>query len=38
VLTHALIVEAGERLFKEVDMPLALAEDKAEGNTTAPLN
>ncbi len=38
VLTHALIVEEGERLFKEVDMPLALAEEKAEGNPTAPLN
>jgi ATP-dependent Lon protease len=38
VLTHALIVGADERLFKEVDVPLAMVEDKAEGNPTIPLN
>ncbi len=38
VLTHALIVGEGERLFQEVDMPLTLVEDKAEGNPTVPLN
>jgi ATP-dependent Lon protease len=38
VLTHALIVEEGERLFQEVDLPLGLVEGKAEGNPNVPLN
>ncbi len=38
VLTHALIVGEGERLFQEVDMSLAMVEDKAEGSPPPPLN
>jgi ATP-dependent Lon protease len=38
VLTHALIVEKGERLFQEVDMPLSMVKEKAEGSPTVPLN
>ncbi|MGD8242126.1 MAG: endopeptidase La [Desulfobacterales bacterium] len=38
VLTHALIVGADERLFKEVDVPLAMVEEPKAGNKTAPLN
>jgi ATP-dependent Lon protease len=38
VLTHALIVGEGERLFQEVDLPLTMVEDQAEGQSTAPLN
>jgi ATP-dependent Lon protease len=38
VLTHALIVGEGERLFKEVDLSLTMVEGQAAGNPTAPLN
>ncbi len=38
VLTHALIVGEGERLFQEVDMPLTIVEEKADGNPARPLN
>ncbi len=38
VLTHALIVGDDERLFKEVDLPLAMVEEPKAGNQTAPLN
>jgi ATP-dependent Lon protease len=38
VLSHALILEDGDRLFKEVDLPFAIAEGEGEGSTASSLN
>jgi ATP-dependent Lon protease len=40
VLSHALILDNGSRLFKEVDLPLSFAEGEGDGKngTAAPLN
>jgi ATP-dependent Lon protease len=39
VLTHALILDDGGRLFKEVDLPFAIGEGEGDGNsTTSSLN
>ena len=40
VLSHALILDNGGRLFKEVDLPLTFAEGEGDGKngTAAPLN
>jgi ATP-dependent Lon protease len=38
VLSHALILEDGDRLFKEVDLPFAIAEGEGEGSSASPLN
>ena len=38
VLSHALILADGDRLFKEVDLPFAIAEGEGEGSSASPLN
>jgi len=38
VLSHALILEDGDHLFKEVDMPFAIAEGEGSGSTASSLN
>jgi ATP-dependent Lon protease len=38
VLTHALILENGGRLFKEVDLPFGITEGDGENNSASPLN
>jgi len=38
VLGHALIVNEGEKLFKEVDLPFTFKEGESEGNAASPLN
>ena len=38
VLSHALILEDGDRLFKEVDLPFAITEGEGEGSTASSLN
>jgi ATP-dependent Lon protease len=38
VLTHALIVAPGQKLFAQVDMPLGMAGEQGETRPPAPLN
>ena len=38
VLSHALILEDGDHLFKKVDLPFAIAEGEGDGSTASSLN